>query len=183
MIVTKLTQKIESWASDAGLFYRLVEKYYKNMVQNETALAGIGAKDKILCIGGGCCPFSAILFHRLTGAKVTVVERCEHCIKGAQKVVNRLGLGDYITVIHHDGCPENIKEFSVVHLALQVNPIQQVFADVESRMKPGAKLLIRQPKKGLCCLYSKFSKASLAGCDYVTHKSRGVGRTLLYRQV
>jgi hypothetical protein len=183
MIITSLTQKIESWASGAGVFYRLAENYYIDMVKNEAALAGIGENDKILCIGGGCCPFSAILFHRTTKARGTVVDNCDKCLPNAQPVIERLGLSDYINVVLQDGCPLDIKDYSVIHLALQVNPIEKVVTEVESRMKPGAKLLIRQPKKNLCCLYDKFSNAMLAGCDCINHKSRGVGSTFLYTAI
>jgi hypothetical protein len=179
MIITSLTQKIESWASKAGLLYKLVEKYYTNMVKSETTLAGIGPNDRILCIGGGCCPFSAILFHRITKAKVTVVDNCEKCIPKAKEAIERLGLSEHIKVVLQDGCPSDIMDYSVIHLALQVSPMEQVALEVEAKMKTGTKLLIRKQKKHLCCMYSKFSSKAFANCSCVTHKSRGVGSTLL----
>ncbi|MCL2224490.1 MAG: class I SAM-dependent methyltransferase [Defluviitaleaceae bacterium] len=181
MIVTSITQKIESLASEAGPFYRLAEKYYIDMVEKESALAGIGEDDHILCVGGGCCPFSAILFHRITKAKVTVIDNNADCIPKARKVIARLGLSEHIRVVFQDGCPPDIRDYSVIHLALQVFPMEKVIAEVERRMSPGTKMLVRRPKKQLCCMYSKISNATLAACSYITHKSRNVGSTFLYK--
>ncbi|MCL1882884.1 MAG: hypothetical protein FWF81_03925 [Defluviitaleaceae bacterium] len=170
MIITSVTQKIESLAVKLGFLYHFAEKYYIDMVKKESMLAGIGVNDHILCIGGGCCPFSAILFHRTTNAKVTVIDNNPKCVYMAQELVFRLGLDEKINVLLHNGCPSDIKKYSVIHLALQVDPIEQVISDVEYRMTPGTKLLIRRPKKHLCCMYSKF----------ITHKFRNVGRTFMY---
>jgi len=180
-MITTITQRIESLASRTGVLYRLVEKYYVDMVKKEAGLAGIGKDDRILCIGGGCCPFSAILFHRMTSAKVTVVDNNKDCIPKARKVIERLGLSEHIRVVLQDGCASDIKDYSVIHLALQVDPMQQVISDVERRMSPGAKLLVRQPKKQLRGMYSKFSNATLDCCSSITHKSRSVGSTFLYK--
>jgi len=90
MLVTSLTKKIEDWATAAGVTYRLAAEYYRDVIHNEVVLANITNDDHILCIGGGICPFSAILFHQTTGAMVTVIDNDSDCVPKARHVIEQL---------------------------------------------------------------------------------------------
>lgn len=179
--ITAATQMVEYAAAKIGAVYALSEKYYKDMVQSEAELAGITSDDNVLCIGGGCCPISAILLHQATGAKVTVIDNREFCAERARKAVERMGLVDYIKVRCCDGCADfPFAEFSVIHIAVQVNPIERVFAHVEKHAALGTKLLMRRPKEELRKLYNQDSREALRYNRFVTHKARNTGSTLLY---
>ena len=180
--ITDFTYKIENQAAEAGLVYKFACEYYREVIQKEVILASITDKDHILCIGGGICPFSAILFHQMTGAKVTVADNNESCIPKAGSVIDKLGLNENVRVVHQDGTCEKacFVQYSVVHLALQVSPMEQVFSVVEKKMMPGTRLLVRRPKKQLDNMYSEVCNASLDCCPYTTHKSRNIGSTVLY---
>lgn len=170
--LTALTYKIEQKATKAGLVYKLACKYYRGVVQREIALANITAKDHILCIGGGICPLTAVLFHQLTGAKVTVIDNNHACIAKATRFVGDLGLGAHVAVHCQDGSSRDMMyaDFTVIHVALQVSPREQVLASVEGQMVPGTRLLVRRPKgRGQVLSY----------CPYARHKSRNIGSTAL----
>ena len=181
-ILASITQKIEHLASEMKIVYKFAEKYYVNIVKKEVALADITKDDHILCIGGGICPFSAILFHQMTGAKVTVIDNNEKCVCRAIKVIESFGLSEHIRVFSQDGCSSDIlyTDYSVVHLALQVYPINRVFSCVESGITPGTKLLVRQPRDHTKDAYSKFSDNILMYCSCTKHNSRNVANTFLY---
>ena len=66
--IVRITQQIEYWAAANPLVYQLAALYYKDIIRREITLAQIGPSDHVLCIGGGPCPFSAILLHQFTGA-------------------------------------------------------------------------------------------------------------------
>ena len=180
--ITDFTYKIENQAAEAGMVYKIASGYYRDVIQKEAALANITNQDHILCIGGGVCPFSAILFHQFTEAKVTVIDNNEICIPKAAQIVEKLGIGEDVHVFHKDGTSEDISfgDYSVVHLALQVSPMEQVFSAVKRRIAPGTRVLIRRPKKQLDGMYSQFADFALACQPYAAHKSRNIGSTLLY---
>jgi len=167
--IKRLTYKIENRAAKAGLFYRLASQYYKDVIEKEVVLAGITANDNVLCIGGGMCPFSAILIHQLTGAKVTVIDNNSMCIPKARHIIKCLGLSKYVNVICSDGRDFDYREYSVIHLALQVSPMDKVFAQVKEKAAPGTRLLMRRPKK-----YFRDKQ------PYITHKTRNIGSTMLH---
>lgn len=181
--ITKLTQKIEYLASEKSLVFHLVSRYYNDVIKREVDLASITKDDRILCIGGGFCPFSAILLHQKTGAKVTVIDSNSICIPKAREVVERLGLSEHIHLECQEGCCKNLslKQFTIVHFALQITPLEQVFAEVEKRVTPGTKLLVRRPKGHLSKMYCKLSKTVLACCRFISHnKPCNIGSTYLY---
>lgn len=185
--ITTLTQKIEDWASDKELVYNFAEKYYHDVIEREAVLANINKNDHILCIGGGYCPFSAILLHQMTGAKCTVIDNNINCISKARQVIGRLGYSDDVKVKCQDGGSVGLKfsDYTIVHFALQVCPMENVFSYVEKHAVPGTKLLIRRPKGRLKNLYSKFNtsivNSLLRSCPLTSHKkARNIGSTLLY---
>ncbi|MCL2753430.1 MAG: hypothetical protein FWE44_04690 [Defluviitaleaceae bacterium] len=180
--ITNFTYKIENKAAKAGFVFRIASGYYKDVIQKEITLANITKDDHILCIGGGICPFSAILFHKTTGAKVTVIDNNEACIPKAQQAIERLGFGKHITVCHQDGnCPNfDYTAFTVIHLALQISPMEQVFANAVEKAAAGTRLLVRRPKKVLENAYCPMFSETVENSPFASHKSRNIGCTLLY---
>lgn len=182
-LITKFTQKIEERAAYAGFVYQLVERYYRRVVSREIDLANISSSDNILFIGGGVCPLSAILLHQSTGAKVTVMDNNRECVRKASEVVERLGLSEQIKISHGDGVDRelSIDGFTVIHLALQVTPVEKVFAELKRKVSPGVKLLIRRPKDKLCSLYCELSGKMLKSCNTVIHQGIcNIGSTFMY---
>jgi len=181
--ITQLTQKIEGLSTQQTFFYWLASKYYHGVVKKEIELARITKEDNILCIGGGLCPFSAVLLHQKTGAKVTVIDNNEACAQKAQEVIERLELQHHVTVLCEDGTDLDfpLTSFSVVHLALQVSPMEQVFAQVKAQATPGTKILVRRPRKCLNKMYCQWSNSLIQCCQQIFHKKmRNIGSTQMY---
>lgn len=180
--LTDFTYKIEDKAVKSNFIYKIASGYYHDVIAKEATLANITEKDHILCIGGGICPFSAILFHQITGAKVTVIDNNEICIPKAKQVIQRLGLNQQVHVLCQDGRTADISfsDYTIIHFALQVSPMEQVFDIIERQVMSGTRLLIRRPKKRLKNMYCKVAKTLLSYCPYVAHKSRNIGSTVLY---
>ncbi|MCL2837678.1 MAG: hypothetical protein FWE04_01230 [Oscillospiraceae bacterium] len=157
MSIVGITRKIESCAAKSKLAFWFAKLYYHAVIRKEIQLAKIRAGDNMLCIGGGVCPFSAIMFHQTTGARVTVVDNCETCARLARSVVEQLGLSEKIRVQCRDGADMDVSEYSVVHLAKQISPAETVLSEVKNRASAMTRLLIREPKKriGNTLLYVK----------------------------
>jgi len=180
--VTALTRRIECGAAKSRAIYWLASRYYLSVIRREIKLAGITEGDRVLCIGGGACPFSAILLHQATGAMVTVIDNNAACISHAREVVERLGLSKRVRVLCQDGASADLalSGYSVIHFALQVCPMERVFSQVESQVAHGTRLLVRRPKSCLSDLYSHLPKLVMACCRQITHNARNIGSTLLY---
>ncbi|MCL2250138.1 MAG: hypothetical protein FWC13_12850 [Oscillospiraceae bacterium] len=181
--ITGITQKIEERAASNGLVYQLSALYYKRVIRREIDLAGISDRDNILFIGGGICPLSAILIHQSTGARVTVMDIDNDCVQKSREVITRLGLSSNIRILHGDGGDTSLEldGFTVIHLALQVTPVEKVFAELKRKASPGVKLLVRRPKEKLCSLYCDLSGKALKACNCVFHPgASNIGSTFMY---
>jgi len=183
MFITNFTQKIEDLALKRKRIYRIARSYYRDVTHRESVLANVTEKDHVLCIGGGVCPFTAILFHEQTGAKVSVIDKCERCVAKARRLINDMGLSESITVLAHDGNCASLpfSKYTVVHFALQVCPMQNVFNNIEKHVAPGTRLLIRSPRRTFGRLYSRLPSSLLNSCPVTTHRNaRNIGSTFLY---
>ena len=181
--ITTITQKIEYMAARNSFVYEIVALYYKDIVKKEAELADIRENDRVLCIGGGACPFSAIMLHRLTRAKITVIDNNLNCVLVSRHAISQMGYSNSIEILYDDGCTIDPYKSSVVHLALQVCPLEQVFQTVKDRVAPGTRILVRKPKESIKELYSDMNIGMFQGCKRITHKYLcNLGETILYQK-
>lgn len=179
--IVRITQQIEYWAAANPLVYQLAALYYKDIIRREITLAQIGPSDHVLCIGGGPCPFSAILLHQFTGAKVTVIDNDLRCIQPARELLARLGLINEIAVLYQDGCSIELTGYTVIHTAAQISPLDQILQQIRTSAGPGTRVLIRTPKGRLQRFYCEgFWELDSSRCRAVAHKkTRNLDSTLL----
>lgn len=152
-----MTQQIESFSTKNKLFFLLVSLYYRFLVKRETLLANISENDKILCVGGGVCPYTAILLNKYTNAQVTVIDNNSTCVDQSKKFIKHLGL-DKIKVFLCEAECVNCSNYSVIHIAMQISPKDIVINEVIKKSKDGTKILVRKPKEHFKKLYSNVSE-------------------------
>lgn len=140
---------------------RLYESYYRELVARELDLAAIDAGDKILCIGGGAVPCTAMELARRTRADIRVVDIDQLAVRRAGQLVARAGLEDRIKVCLADGGSMNVDQYDVIHIALQVCPKEGVVRNILGGCKAGCRVIIRQPRSYLACFYSQLSRGLL----------------------
>lgn len=181
MLITSLTQKIEWFANQSRLFYHIIALYYKSIIRREVRLAKIAPNDNILCIGGGPCPYTAIMMHQLTGAPVTVIDNNHACVMQSADLIKRLRLENSIRIICGEGEAINCKGFTVIHLALQISTKEKVLKKLFERAENGVKILVRMPKECLGGLYCGMEARAFSCCTCVGHNFfTNVDNTALY---
>lgn len=181
MFISSLTQKIEGIANQSRLFYHLTALYYKNIIKREIGLAEIKPSDNILCIGGGPCPYTAIMLHQQTGATVTVIDNNAECVKKSAALIKRLELEKAIRIVCSEGEAIDCDGFTVIHLALQVSPKGKVLKSLLNRAGGGVRILVRMPREFLNGLYCDRESCPLPCQRYVEHNPfTNVGNTALY---
>jgi D-arabinose 1-dehydrogenase-like Zn-dependent alcohol dehydrogenase len=171
--MTHCTKAFEMFLSPFPMFIELYGKYYKGVVGNEIELGNISCDDMVLCIGGGPLPCTAIEIAKHTGARVHVIDNDPCAVKIAKLVVEKLRLKDKIKVMLADGESVDIQKYSVVHIALQVFPKDTILKNILNKASIGTKVLMRMPKDGLKCLYSKAAECSeINSCKCIEQNKR-----------
>jgi hypothetical protein len=153
MRIMKFTQRMELFATRSSIAYGLMSLYYRMMVKKEVRLAGITRDDRVMCIGGGHCPYTAILIRKYTDARVTVIDNDCACIDRSKDYLYCMGLGD-IEVRHCDGKHMCCRDYTVIHIAMQVTPKEAVLREMIGRAQCGARVLVRWPKAIVEGLYN-----------------------------
>ncbi len=175
--ITKIVEKITALLPPLMGFYGI---YYNRMVKREVELACISPKDRVLCIGGGPMPYTALKIARTTGAKVRVVDHDFDAVESARRIVEKLGMGDQVEVLDSDGAKVKAFGFTVVHIALQVAPREEVLNNVWNNSGSNVRVLMRCPRESLKKLYSfQLSKKWRASCSAIEQRGCTVGSTLL----
>ncbi len=156
MEIVNITKIIEKNMRKNSIMQNIMLSYYQPIVQKEVGLCGAKSSDNILCVGGGHFPATAILFHLLTGAKVTVIDNDKKCIKSAKEVVELLGLTNKVIVKCSEGIEVSGGEFDIIHMAMQISPKEKVFKHIYSTMNNKSRLIVRTPKRHLERGYQPF---------------------------
>ncbi len=136
----------------------LYQKYYKATVAREINLSNIKETDRILCIGGGAAPCTALQLYYQSGASVDVLDNDDRAIIQSRKLIRKLGLDKKIRIIKGDGRKINTKSYDIVHIALQVEPKKDVLDNVWKNSSKGQRIIVRDSKKLLSCFYSQIPK-------------------------
>jgi len=116
--------------------------YYNRIIKKECALGDVKAHEKVLFIGGGAYPYSAVYIHKLTKAKLDVLDYDKAALMHAAKHLKPKEK-DSITFYHGNGLTFNVAEYDVIFLAKQIIKKAEVIEHVLKTMKKSARLLVR----------------------------------------
>lgn len=117
--------------------------YYERITDQEIKLAGITAEDKILCIGGGPFPITAINIAEKTGASITVVDRDRGALEKAKRLVKGSAIENKIHFKLENGQDIDPNGYTVIHVARQVEPQACVVKELLSKAKTPIKFIVR----------------------------------------
>lgn len=132
--------------------------YYKGLVEKEVHMGHISPGDKVLCIGGGPLPCTAMEIARTTGAKVDVVDTCSIAVGISRNIIKHRGLDEQITIRLARGEELNCSDYTVIHVARQVQPRHEVLANIRKNARRGARIILRLPHQSLQLLYQTLDR-------------------------
>ena len=143
MILT-LTKWCEALAKLHPSIQKLIRRYYRPMIYNERALANIQKTDRVLFIGGGPLPISAMMHQDMLIHAVDVVE-CD--VKSLEKAKHYACKSNCkLHFIHALGQDVNVKDYDVIIVAKQVFNKRCILRNIQAQAKQGTKVLFRYYK-------------------------------------
>lgn len=140
---SSITILFEKLALCLPLFFNILSIYYKKRVCKEIKAACIRCSDKVLCIGGGPCPLTAVYIHKLTGAHITVIDNDLDAVMTGNLFLRKLNVHPAITFIQSDGETFDLRRFSTVHVALHVTPREKVIKHIQNCAAPNTQIIVR----------------------------------------
>ncbi|TYQ13065.1 UNVERIFIED_CONTAM: Dimethyladenosine transferase (rRNA methylation) [Acetivibrio alkalicellulosi] len=157
-LISMITKEMERFFSKNFALVRLYNMYYKNIVKREVELAEINCNDCVLCIGGGSVPCTALEIAAKTGARVRVIDVDPDAIEKSKKIILKLNLSHCVKAQLISGQNINASDFSVIHIARQAVPHNEIIENITKNASTNTRILLRSNKNCLKKLNKIFDK-------------------------
>lgn len=163
-MIKLFTKTYETFAVKNRFLQKLCELYYKPMVKKEIASAKIQEADKVLFIGGGPLPMSALLTAHYTSASITIVDCDQNALNNSKQFLSKYNYP--IELINAKGEYLSTEDYSVIIIAKQVIPKECVLKNILKQSRPSTRILYRSNHQILPSYHKITKKGSL--CLIVT---------------
>jgi len=152
-MIKSVASWLEKVCSRSRCLTELLGRPYLRAVRNEVRLARIAKSDRVLSVGCGAVPFTAIHVARLTGALVVALDHDPQAVELARRCVARLGLDKLVTVEHCDGSEWGGEGFDVAIVALQACRKNAVLSCLCAEDHGPRRVIVREPGRAFRTLY------------------------------
>jgi L-amino acid N-acyltransferase YncA len=121
--------------------YLLYDRFC-HLINKELALIGHHF-ERLLFIGSGPFPITAILLHQFTGKRIDCLERNAESAALSSRVLQKLGLASDVIIHEGEGGSFDLAPYDVVLNALLAKPKRQIMKNIFDRTRPDCKVLCR----------------------------------------
>lgn len=128
--------------------------FYRKMVTREAEMARLGPGMKVLHIGSGPLPLTALYLAR-GGCSVEAIDNDRAAVRAGARLVEKAGLAGKVRVQEVDGMQVGCGSYDAVWVSLHVFPRQRVIDNVLATLPVGGRLIYRNPRGWLARLYPR----------------------------
>ncbi|NOR84735.1 hypothetical protein GQ473_01315 [archaeon] len=121
----------------------LLYNRFAELITNEKNLAKITKKDKVLFIGSGPFPITAILLSMFTKCSVNCYDKNKKYANVSKKVIEKLSLVDKIKIYNGKGEDISENKYSVIIIALLAKPKDKILQNIWNETIKGTKVICR----------------------------------------
>ena len=178
-LIRPVVSSFEKLISEIPFLVGLYSRPYREVIKNEIKLAGINDEDKVLNVGCGAVPFTAIHLLNITGAELWIQDRDSDALDRAKKCLKRSGLADRARFFEGDAAHDVPESFDVAIVALQAGPKKAILKNLMQKMTKGGRLVFRQPSKSFADYYDKLPE-EIRSFDKIGQKTRTFDQSVLF---
>lgn len=136
---------IDMMAVKNELFYNFYPKTWVETIENEIRISKISKNDKVIHIGCGPFPITAILIEKITGAKVIAVDKNNLAVKLANEYLKKKGIKN-IEIVHADGIDLSAKNYDFIIITAAVRPRKEIVDNILNTADNDCKIICREIK-------------------------------------
>jgi len=118
-------------------------RMYQELVDKEIKMAGISQKDKVVVVGCGSLPITAILVALKTNAHVVAIDKDKRAVKEANKYIKNHHLENNIEIEYADGKAYPLKNFDVIYLTYGLKKKEDIFNFIVKNSKNNSRIIFR----------------------------------------
>ncbi|AFG37257.1 class I SAM-dependent methyltransferase [Spirochaeta africana] len=178
-IIQPVVAAAEKLCAGLPIAVRWYSAPYESIVQREIDLASITEHDRVLQIGCGAIPFTAIHLAQKTGARVTALDIDPTAVAIARRVIAAAGLEALVKIRCGDGCRVDASDCTVALVALQARPKQEILQNLLDTIPTGSRLVFRAPAPRFAAQYDAIPTGA-APSGSVFQPMKTFDRSILY---
>jgi GNAT superfamily N-acetyltransferase len=152
---------------EAGISNYLLCDRFNGLVRRELALIEAPIPCKMLFIGSGPFPISAIHLSNFTGGMVDCLDRDPEAVKVSRRVIKELGFSETIRVFNGTGESFNAKDYDLILIALLAKPKRRILRNLRKRVGADCRVLCRTSFGLRTLIYDPTPEESLQGFHVV----------------
>jgi precorrin-6B methylase 2 len=118
-------------------------KMYQELVDKEIKMAEISKNDKVVVIGCGALPITAILVSLKTKAHVVAIDKDKRAVKEAYNYIKNHHLESSIEIQYADGNVYPLKKFDVIYLTYGLKKKEDIFNYIVNNSKNNSRVIFR----------------------------------------
>jgi hypothetical protein len=123
--------------------YALAARFRRLITREIDLLAAAGRPERLLFIGSGPLPVSAILAHEYLQVPVDCVDVNTSAVADSCRLLQRLHLSDDVRVIHADGRTIDARAYDAILIALLAKPKNEILAWLAGTARKDCRIVCR----------------------------------------
>jgi hypothetical protein len=161
----RAAQRTLSIGSNPGMLFRSPRQA---LISSEIKVSRMSSRSTVAFVGSGCFPWSAVLYHQRTKAKVVAFEREGELASIARRVINHLELSEGISIVNGELSDSGYEHFSHICFAEVEEPSVETLVSVAHGARPDAQILLRSARTPYQILYPSYSATLPIGAQLGT---------------
>lgn len=131
-----------NYPSFGSLYHKL---FYASVIEREITLASLKPGERVLHIGGGSYPFTALHLARY-GCNVCLIDNNDQAVVNAKQVVIDNALTHRIEAKKADGQEVSGADFDAVWISLLVHPKEEIVRNLLTTLPKQGRIIYRNPR-------------------------------------
>lgn len=162
-VISPVVRAIEEALLAVPFLPRLYMAPYKTVIKREIKLAKLKPGKRILQIGAGSIPFTAIYLAQLAQVSVCAIDTDQDAVHKARAWIKKLGLTNCIEIEVGNGKDFPASKFDAAFVALQAEPKKEIISNLLAQGEDGMRVVIRQPRERFLSQYDQVPENWLYG--------------------
>lgn len=139
---------------------------FKRLTKKEIDLASISDLDRVLFIGSGPFPISAILMAEKTGVQIDCIDSDPDAVEKSRHVLEKTGLEEQVKVFLDDGISGNTINYPVIIIALLAQPKERILGNIWRHAPQDARVICRTSEGTRSIFYKGISRGEMQESDH-----------------
>jgi hypothetical protein len=172
---------IEKTGNKNYLFGKIYHKiFYTSMINKEIKLGNISENSKVLHIGSGPFPMTAIQLIE-KNIKIDCVDNDLNAIECSKVLLKKIPNNHLVQIIHCDGKNIDYSKYDVIILSLHVTPKDIIIKNILNSVESGTAIVYRNPRSWLNKFYPKYYPKKGFGKIEKVRQTFGKESVVLYK--